>query len=92
MAQQFNRSDYIYAIVTVEAEQAMFRLQAMLESAWKRSKWQDTPTTHALLRGICALHERYNNYLELAKEDGHLLMCFHDSKIVSLPRTKGGAA
>jgi hypothetical protein len=82
--QRARRSKHIYAIGAVEAAEAMNRLQALLNNAWKRTKWKDTPTTDALWRGICALGERYQADLTQAIERGQLLMCFPGSKVTAL--------
>jgi hypothetical protein len=86
------RTWHIHPILYVKNTRAMVRLDNLYIAQIRRSKYRNTPTSDALWAGMCALNEKADTMLALARDDGLLLMCWEGSSIVEFYDRKKVAA
>jgi phosphomevalonate kinase len=87
------RTQHIFAICYVEQFRSLMQLRTMRENQQRKNAWRETPTTHALWMGCCALEDSTFDMLKKAKNmSGHLLFCWEGSSIVEFYDRKKVAA
>jgi hypothetical protein len=84
-------ADHIWTVRHLENALARERIIAMRFMMLERTNWAESPETEALFIASCALRKEAERYLELAKSEGQLLMCWEGSTVLALA-SQGGAA
>lgn len=84
-------TDHIWAVLFLENDLARDHIKAIRADDLKRQQWQETPQTEALGMAYWALRDIADKNLQLAKDDGKLLMCWEGSTLLAIAR-RGGAA